>query len=224
VDGSINNPIEVFDGTETFTASVDSDFDHSTDPMCKTLDANINKVGDWYGDQGSSGGGTQADPTTGEFSIRLDANNSSYQDKISTDSEENSTLFELLAYEAGTGDLIYAIQFDFRCFNIIDDASSVPPEPDSDYYTKAQSDARYGAQLSAGVVSIADGADSVIVSGLSLSATPSVVMLTVHKPGASDQNLWASVRDGTISTAGFTADLSAVTDKSGYKLSYLLFE
>ena len=119
-----------------FSASIDDDFDHATDLMCKTEDAGINVTGDW-------GAGLNADPTQGEISIRLDAYNSAYQAKIGTSYEQNNTKLELLGFEYGTGDLVFAIQMLFRAYNIQDDSGSVPPEPEDNYWTKTESDARF---------------------------------------------------------------------------------
>lgn len=119
--------------TSVFTASIDSDFDHSTDLMCKTEDSGINVAGDW----------TDVNVGQGRLSIRLDADNTGYQTKISTLSEKTNCTFELLEFEAGSGDLVSATQIPYRCYNIVDGAGAVPPSPVGDYYTKAESDARF---------------------------------------------------------------------------------
>lgn len=103
----------------TYTASLDSDYDHTTAVMCKTLDADINKAGDWSPD--SSG---QATASEGEFSIRLDADTSSFQSKVGTLPEVRGTLLELLGWDGTT--LVSAIRFRFRALNIIDDNGTVP--------------------------------------------------------------------------------------------------
>jgi len=89
------------DGSEEYSASIDNDFNHDSSSalMCKTLNANINVAGDWVA-------GGQADPGAGEWSIRLDADNSNYQGKIASYQELAGTKFELLAFEAGSGDLV----------------------------------------------------------------------------------------------------------------------
>ncbi len=75
-------------------------------------------------------------------------------------------------------------------------------------------------QKNSGTQAIASGTDSVTVSGLTLASTPGQVLVTVRKP-TGGMNLFATVRDASITTAGFTVDLSGVTDASTYKLDYL---
>jgi len=71
-----------------------------------------------------------------------------------------------------------------------------------------------------------DGSTDVItVSGLGLSFTPSYVFVTVRKSGSTGYNLFATVRGSTISSAGFTADLSSYVpagDTNTYNLDYLI--
>jgi hypothetical protein len=72
-----------------------------------------------------------------------------------------------------------------------------------------------------GTQTIASGADSVTVSGLGLASVPGQVLVTVRK-ATGGLNLFATVRDDSITTDGFAADLSGVTDGSTYKLDYLV--
>jgi hypothetical protein len=72
-----------------------------------------------------------------------------------------------------------------------------------------------------GTAAIASGADSVTVSGLGLASVPAQVLVTVRK-ATGGSNLFASVRSDSLSTSGFTADLSAATDASTYALDYLV--
>lgn len=72
-----------------------------------------------------------------------------------------------------------------------------------------------------GTQAIASGVDSVTVTGLDLPSVPVQVLVTVRKP-TGGLNLFATVRDGSLATSGFTVDLSAATDASTYKLDYLL--
>jgi hypothetical protein len=68
---------------------------------------------------------------------------------------------------------------------------------------------------------LAAGADAATVSGLGLPSTPAQVLVTVRKVSGG-MNLFATVRDDSITTAGFTVDLSAATDAGTYKLDYLV--
>jgi hypothetical protein len=73
----------------------------------------------------------------------------------------------------------------------------------------------------AGTQAIASGADAVTVTGLALPSAPSQVLVTVRK-ATGGANFFASVRGDSITTAGFTADLSAATDAGTYALDWLV--
>jgi hypothetical protein len=72
-----------------------------------------------------------------------------------------------------------------------------------------------------GTQAIASGVDTVTVSGLGLAAAPGQVLVTVRKL-TGGLNLFATVRDDSITAGGFTVDLSAATDGATYKLDYLV--
>ncbi len=76
-------------------------------------------------------------------------------------------------------------------------------------------------QKFAGTQAIAAGADSVTVTGLALAAAPGQVLVTVRK-ATGGANLFASVRGDTITSNGFTADLSAAADAATYALDWLV--
>jgi len=97
-----------FDGAAGWQASTDSDFDAATGVMTKTVNANITKTG------------------SGVWTIPLNADNTDYQTKISTNEELRDTQFEFQSLD-GSGVVIGAIRMPFRCFGIIDDNNSVPP-------------------------------------------------------------------------------------------------
>jgi hypothetical protein len=71
-----------------------------------------------------------------------------------------------------------------------------------------------------GTQAVAAGADSVTVTGLGLAAAPGQVLVTMRKL-TGGLNLFATVRSDSITTDGFTADLSAATDGATYQLDYL---
>ena len=73
----------------------------------------------------------------------------------------------------------------------------------------------------AGTQAITAGADSVAVTGLGLGSAPAQVLVTVRKI-TGGLNLFAVVRSDSITTAGFTADLSGVTDAGTYSLDWLV--
>jgi len=72
-----------------------------------------------------------------------------------------------------------------------------------------------------GTQPIASGVDTVTVIGLGLASAPGQVLVTVRKL-TDGLNLFATVRDDSITAGGFTVDLSAVTDGATYKLDYLV--
>jgi hypothetical protein len=71
-----------------------------------------------------------------------------------------------------------------------------------------------------GTHAIASGVDTVTVSGLGLASVPAQVLVTVRKL-TGGLNLFATVRSDSITTGGFTVDLSAATDAATYQLDYL---
>jgi Major tropism determinant N-terminal domain len=71
-----------------------------------------------------------------------------------------------------------------------------------------------------GTQAITSGADAVTVSGLGLATVPGQVLVTVRK-ATGGLNLFATVRGDSITTAGFTVDLSGATDASTYRLDWL---
>jgi hypothetical protein len=72
-----------------------------------------------------------------------------------------------------------------------------------------------------GTQAIASGVDHVTVTGLGLASTPGQVLVTVRKL-TGGLNLFATVRDDSVTAGGFTVDLSAATDAGTYKLDYLV--
>ena len=71
-----------------------------------------------------------------------------------------------------------------------------------------------------GTVAMASGVDSMTVSGLGLSAAPAQGLVTVRKP-TGGLNLFATVRGDSVTTDGFTVDLSGAPDAGTYQLDYL---
>jgi len=72
-----------------------------------------------------------------------------------------------------------------------------------------------------GSQAIASGASTVTVSGLGLAAAPAQVLVTMRK-ATGGLNFFASVRGDSVTTDGFTADLSGVTDAGTYELDWLV--
>jgi hypothetical protein len=78
--------------------------------------------------------------------------------------------------------------------------------------------------LKSGSQDITSGNDYVTIAGAALGFVPSGVAVVVAKPTATSDNLFATVRVGTITADGFTADLSAPASEAGFKLYYVAME
>jgi hypothetical protein len=72
-----------------------------------------------------------------------------------------------------------------------------------------------------GEFAIPSDVDTVLVTGLGLSAVPRRVIVSVRKP-ALGLNIQGAVVSDTVTTDGFRVDLSGQTDTSTYKLDYYL--
>jgi hypothetical protein len=73
--------------------------------------------------------------------------------------------------------------------------------------------------MDTGIKDIPVGVSSVTISGEGWASIPETVLVSVNKP-AGGFNIYATVRVSSITTDGFTADLSADTDIAGYSLSW----
>jgi len=73
-----------------------------------------------------------------------------------------------------------------------------------------------------GTVLVPLGANFVTLAGAAFGFVPDTVAVTVFKPDAAGDNLFATVRAGTVTADGFTADLSAPTSGAGYYLAYVV--
>lgn len=73
-----------------------------------------------------------------------------------------------------------------------------------------------------GTFLIPSGADEVTVVGAAFGFVPSSVVCIVWKPSLPGSNIFATVRQATITADGFVADLSGPTPGVGYLLSYVV--
>lgn len=73
-----------------------------------------------------------------------------------------------------------------------------------------------------GSQALISGQSYVTVSGLSLGFVPSSVLVTVQKPNGSSSNIFGTVRQNTITSAGFTVDFQTPIPTTGYVLSYFI--
>ena len=81
------------------------------------------------------------------------------------------------------------------------------------------------SELTSGTVAIANGATSVTVSGLLLDAVPSQILVTIRQPntgGGGDYVLVGTVEEDSITTDGFTVELSGSPGATGYKMDYII--
>lgn len=90
---------------------------------------------------------------------------------------------------------------------LFDEPPPTVTEPDAD-------------MIKRGTTAIANGATSVAVTfSVPFAGTP-VVTVSMQSPNGGDA-IWAWVRDGTVSTTGFTADLSGAVPSGDYKLAWI---
>jgi hypothetical protein len=76
----------------------------------------------------------------------------------------------------------------------------------------------------AGVVALTVGQDYYTLTGAAFGFIPTTVVVTVAKPGAPGSNIFATLRDGTLSADGFTVDFSTDIPGAGYELNYVVFQ
>lgn len=74
-----------------------------------------------------------------------------------------------------------------------------------------------------GTINLSNGATTATISGLALPVSAKRPSATVRKPNAQGANIWATVRNDSISTDGFVFDLSAAPDSDLYQLDYQYF-
>lgn len=99
------------------------------------------------------------------------------------------------------------VEYSFSLSEItLDAADPGLTEPDSSMIKRA-------------TTAITSGASSVAVTFAAPFASVPVVTCSMQSPSGGDA-IFAWVRDGSVSTTGFTADLSAPVPASGYKLSW----
>jgi hypothetical protein len=88
--------------------------------------------------------------------------------------------------------------------------SGVVPDPSS-------------SSAKAGSIGLTAGQDYYTVTGAAFGFAPTCVVVTVAKPNSNESNIFATVRDGTLTADGFTVDFSADIPAAGYKLEYVVF-
>jgi hypothetical protein len=75
-----------------------------------------------------------------------------------------------------------------------------------------------------GTEALLAGQDFFTLTGAAFGFVPTALAVIVVKPSASGDNLFATLRDGTLTADGFTVDLQSNVPGAGYKLSYFVIE
>ena len=109
-------------GTEEFTFSIDNEFVHSDQLMCKTLDAGVNVAGTWYKDPTAPG---NPDPTVGELSAQMAANTIGFQTKIAEVNFLRTTQLQVQVIEATQVKAVFRMPI--ICFNNVEGAADAAP-------------------------------------------------------------------------------------------------
>lgn len=116
-------PIDV-SAAVAWKAAVDDDFNHDTDPMVRTLNADI--------DSSSAGSGI--------IVVSMDANTATFLAAVADKDELRTVKFDLSGLNASLG-LAYYAKFAIVADNTLDPSGGDPPEPVGNYYTKTEVDA-----------------------------------------------------------------------------------
>lgn len=120
-----------------WSAAVDDDFNHTSEPMCRTLDADIDA--------------SQA--ADGIISVPLDANTSTFEAAIASNEKKRDVFFELRGFDAESQEIFSAL-IKIVAVNTIDPLGGDPPDPVGNFYTKFEVDA-----IAAGKAGIAGAVD-----------------------------------------------------------------
>lgn len=75
-----------------------------------------------------------------------------------------------------------------------------------------------------GSINLTMGLDYYQLTGAGFWFSPQVAVVTLVKPTPTSPNLFTVLRDGTLSTDGFTVDFSSSIPTTGYKLNYVVFQ
>lgn len=128
----------------TWEFAVDNDWNHSTDVMCKTLNANIDS----------------SQKASGILTIKIDADTASFSTKIGT--SQSISAWARLRGIAADGQRI-GLVFLIKALNDPDPSGATPPAPLSDYYTKTEADAKYAPLSGANDIEITDASKGIIL-------------------------------------------------------------
>ena len=105
-------------------AAVDDDFDHASEVMCRTLDANIDS----------------SQSSLGIIDVLLDANTAPFETAIGTADKKSPVYFQLEGFNTA-GKRIHNALIKITATNTVDPLGGDPPNPVGNYYTKTEVDA-----------------------------------------------------------------------------------
>ena len=113
-------------------AAVDDDFDHASEVMCRTLDANIDS----------------SQSSLGIIDVLLDANTAPFETAIGTADKKSPVYFQLEGFNTA-GKRIHNALIKITATNTVDPLGGDPPNPVGNYYTKTEINAllRAGYEL-----------------------------------------------------------------------------
>lgn len=75
-----------------------------------------------------------------------------------------------------------------------------------------------------GSIALTIGQDYYDLTGAGFWFSPQVAVITLVKPTPTSSNLFVVLRDGTLTSDGFTVDFSSSVPTTGYKLNYVVFQ
>ncbi len=107
----------------TWKAAVDKDFSTETEPMCRTLNANIDS--------------SRADE--GIIGVVIDSFTATFLAAVGTKARLSPVYFQLEGYN-GDGNVIHSALFQIVAQNSVDPSGGDPPDPPGNYYTITQID------------------------------------------------------------------------------------
>jgi hypothetical protein len=110
----------------SWRAAVDDDFDPATEPMCRTLNADIDAT----------------DAATGLILVPLDAATATFLAAMGTEEILRQCWFELVGTNSANKRIFWALT-NVYATGALDPAGGDPPDPVGNYWTKDEADARY---------------------------------------------------------------------------------
>lgn len=130
----------------SWRAAVDDDFDPATEPMCRTLNADIDAT----------------DAATGLILVPIDAATATFLAAMGTEEILRQCWFELAGTDADGKRIFWALT-NVYATGALDPAGGDPPDPVGNYWTKDEADARYARLSGDADIEITDSAKGLIL-------------------------------------------------------------